>query len=213
MTHKTSKTYNIYELIDLIREKPGMYIGDPKISTMRAFLNGYELTSMIHNIKGLNVFPPFWYFNEWAIHTYGWRQSTAGWANIILEENDRDEKKALSVFFDLLDEFKTLKPISIQRLQPGSDHMDFYFTRSSHANMLYSAAPYENIDEVLLVNFSHHFGYSHFLIQEQKVLGLEWHTRYRNEASAKKGVERLFGTDIVWEDLHGDLTKHIELYL
>lgn len=212
MTHKTPKIYNIYELINLIREKPGMYIGDPKISTMSAFLNGYELTSMIHNIEGLNVFPPFWYFNEWAMRTYGWSQSTAGWANIILEENDRDEEKALLVFFDLIDEFKTLKPVSIQRLKPGAKHMDFYSTQSSHANMLYSK-PYDKIDEVLLVNFSHHFGYSYFLILEQKVLGLEWHARYRNEASAKNGVERLFGTDIVWEDLHDDLTKHIEQYL
>lgn len=212
MTHKIPNVRNIYNLINLIRPKPAMYFGDAKISSMRAFLNGYECASVFHNIEDENIFPPFWYFNEWAMNTYGWSSSVAGWCNIILEENGHDEQKALQVFFDMIDEFKTLKPVSIQQLQPEAKHMDFYSTHSSHANMIYSK-PYDKIDEVLLVNFSHHFGYSYFLIHEQKLLGLEWHTRYSNEASAKKGVEHLFGTGIVWKKLHGDLTKHMEQYL
>lgn len=89
---------NIYDLIDLMKERSGMFIGENKISAMSSFLDGYQFCARTHNIKQEKVFPPFWYFHEWAIETYKWYESTAGWKTIILQENDNDEAKALTVF-------------------------------------------------------------------------------------------------------------------
>lgn len=180
---------------------------------MRTFLGGYEFASLVHNIERENIFPPFWYFHEWAMHTYSWGESTAGWCNIILEENNHDEEKSLLVFFDMIDEFRTLKPLSIQRLRLSEKNMNFYTTLSARANTPYSEHTYKQIDEVLLVNFSHGFGYSYFLIHKQKVQGLDWRTRYKNEAEARRAIEYLFGTEGAWEAAQGDLKKTLEQFL
>ena len=159
-----TKINNIYDLITLTKRRPGMYIGEAKISTMHSFLDGYTFCSFIHNIRQEDVFPQFWYFHEWAMHKYGWGESTAGWKRVILTENNYDEEKALEVFFEMMDEFKTLHPISIKKLKLTQENLDYHKSEKCiHKN--HEGSPvYEHIDEILLVNYSHTVGFSYFLM-------------------------------------------------
>jgi hypothetical protein len=201
---------NIYDLIELMKQKPAMYMGDNKISTMRTFLDGYKFSSMVHNIKSEKVFPPFWYFHEWAKEKYNWFESTAGWKNIILEENNNDEEKALETFFAMIDEFRTLHPLSIEKLQLTKQNMDFHHSDKCQINYASGKPIYENADEVLLVKYSHDFGYSYFVTFQNKVQGLDWMDRYKDKKTLKESLYRLFGQLEHWQLLKGDLKSTLE---
>jgi hypothetical protein len=202
---------NIYDLIDLMKPRPAMYIGDYKISAMNSFLDGYQFCSHVHNIKQENVFPPFWYFHEWAKETYNWYESTAGWKNIILQENDNDEAKALTVFFDLMADFKTLHPIKIERLSLEKQNLDFLHSDECSTKYMDGQPLYETADAVLLVTYSHNFGLSYFVSGTGDAANFSWRDRFKTEKAAKESIERLFGKpQNAWEVLDGDLLTIIK---
>lgn len=47
---------NVYDLIDLMKRRPAMYIGENKISAMNSFLDGYYFCAATHNIQEEKVF-------------------------------------------------------------------------------------------------------------------------------------------------------------
>ena len=199
------KSETILDLIALMKNRTGMYIGEYKISAMRSFIDGYHFFASTHDIAIKEVFPQFWYFHEWAMHKYDWGESTAGWKNIILSENGNDEAKALDVFFEMIDEFKTLKPIKLQKMRIGAENLAYhlssdYVARDGEGNPIY-----DDLDEVLLVEFSHDFGHSYFMLKDNKIMGSSWTTRYKKDASAKKSLAAYFGESSKWETLSGDL--------
>lgn len=183
-----------------------MYLGDKKISTLRTFLDGYNFATQIHHVDCSNEYPPFWYFHEWAMDQYGWYESTAGWKNIILKENDNDEEKSLQVFFQLIDEFKKLHPISIESAYINDENLAFHHSDNCIIKYGNGKPIYENASEVMMVRFSHDFGLSLFVVQNGKSVGTEWTTRYDTSSEAKHQVERLFG-NVEWREQKGDLTE------
>ena len=197
---------NIYDLIDLMKIRPAMYIGECKISAMSSFLDGYFFCSHIHGIEQEKVFPPFWYFHEWAKEEYNWYESTAGWKNIILQENDNDEAKALTVFFDLMADFKTLHPIKIERLRLEKQNLAFHHSEKCTTKYMDGTPIYAAASEVLLVTYSHNFGLSYFVPNTGNAFDFSWRNRFKNEKTAKQSIERLFGKpQNAWEILDGDL--------
>ncbi len=203
---KEVRLNNIYDLIDLMKLRPAMYIGECKISAMSSFLDGYHFCSITHNIKEDKVFPPFWYFHEWAKENYNWYESTAGWKNIILQENNNDEAKALDVFFDLMADFKTLYPIKIERLRLEKQNLAFHHSKKCTTKYMDGRPIYEHATEVLLVTYSHNFGLSYFVPNTGDAFDFSWRDRFKNEKSAKESIKRLFGKpQNAWEVLNGDL--------
>ena len=204
---------NIYDLIELIEKRPGMYIRDARISSLRSFLDGYQFSAMVHNIEKEQVFPPFWYFHEWAMHKYGWGESTAGWKNIILEENQNDEELALTKCFELIREFRTLKPISIQRSKLNKTNIKFHHSEDCKIKRYIDPIKqltgplYENADEIFIIEFSHNFGFSIFIGLNGKSIGLDWRDRFKTDEEAIAKAETLFGESLIWENLTGDLIK------
>jgi len=219
MPTDTKKINDVYDLIDTIRPRPAMYFGDNKISNLQAFLSGYDFSTYVHNIKDKSVFPPFWYFNEWAMHKYNWRESTAGWKNIILKENENNEEKALNVCFEMIDEFKTLHPLSIQKVKITDQSLTFHrsdkckIKKIIRSDLSDPKPVYENADEILLVEFSHSFGFSFFVINQNKSVGTSWMDRFKDQKSAKEKIELLFGPQNSWDKLDGDLTKALQQIL
>ncbi len=97
---------NIYELINLIRPRLGMYIGENTITAMRSFLFGYGFALEVHKIKRESEEPDFALFHDFVANKYNEESSTAGWCNLILKHNENDQKKSLEVFFNLVEEFR-----------------------------------------------------------------------------------------------------------
>lgn len=210
-----SKIDNIFELIEFVKKRPGMYLGDTSITSMNTFLDGYNFACFVNNIDNHDVYPLFWYFHEWAKEKYNWYESSAGWKNIILKENQNDEIKSLAVFFELIEEFKNLTPLSIEYIELNEDNLKFhhselcktksYDPKSSILNL----PVYENADKVFLIEHSHNFGFSVFITYQNILLGYDWRKRFKTPKKAKLFAKSLFDVDEKWKPLTGNLTEKI----
>lgn len=90
-------------LLDVIREKPAMYLGQPSLSALCHFLNGYEMSLWVHGIQEKRPLPRD--FHDWVAHRLHFPESTRGYTSMILERFP-DEAMALRFFFELLDEYR-----------------------------------------------------------------------------------------------------------
>ncbi len=85
---------NLYGFLDFIRDKPYLYIGGTKITTLRDNINGYELSCMVHGIN--EVLVPDWNsFHDFVAEKLNYSESTSGWKNMIPETNHGNEEMAL----------------------------------------------------------------------------------------------------------------------
>jgi hypothetical protein len=97
--------FNVYEVVARIRQRPAMYLGEPSLVRLRAFLDGCFYLAHEAGI-GHEATPDFGGFHDWVARRFGWRESTAGWCNIILDECGGDDRQALERFFDLVEEYR-----------------------------------------------------------------------------------------------------------
>lgn len=97
---------DIYNLIDRIRPRPAMYLGENSVSLLRAFLGGYMVAAYECEESFVEECPPFSDFHNWVAMKLDYYESTSGWANMLLKAENGDEAKALERFFVYLDDFK-----------------------------------------------------------------------------------------------------------
>lgn len=93
-------------LIDMVRKRPGMFLGSNSISALRNFLDGYHTAELEYAIyRTGNFFPlSFQYMHEYT----GYRlhdRSSMGWNGQILKVCNGAEDVALQKFFELYDGF------------------------------------------------------------------------------------------------------------
>jgi hypothetical protein len=95
----------IYEIIEKIRVRPGMYIGRSSVSVLFDFLVGYKTARRELGIKLTEEEADFCeHFHEFVEQRYNLHTSNS-WAKIIMLYC-HDEKVGLENFFKLFDEFK-----------------------------------------------------------------------------------------------------------
>ena len=114
---------NIYELIEKISQRTGMYTSECKLSNVRSFLDGYtfSITSESELEQFLGNFPGF---HNWIAKKFGFFESTAGWQNMILavelglepnninwkdfsyNASENQHKASVQSFFKLVSEYK-----------------------------------------------------------------------------------------------------------
>lgn len=97
----------IFDMIDLIRRRPAMFIGSNSITALFHYLNGFQAAEQRYDIcRKEKLFPlPFQYMHEYT----GYRlqdRSTAGWCRQILNSCDGNEEAALQKFFEFYDGLK-----------------------------------------------------------------------------------------------------------
>jgi len=100
-----ARRFDVYELIERVRRCPAVYLGQNSLIRLRAFLDGCFCVAREHEIP-TDERPPFGELHDWVARRFGWYESTAGWCNIILQECGGDDAKALSRFFELIDEYR-----------------------------------------------------------------------------------------------------------
>ena len=98
--------FSAFETLDEVRRQPALYLGAHSVSHLQAFLQGARHLAWKHGISEDDR-ERFNAFHEWLASKYGWSPATAGWAAIVLKESGDDEAKALGLFFELLDEYRT----------------------------------------------------------------------------------------------------------
>ena len=97
------KSEYFFDLLQRIKQRPGMYLGKCSITRLRAFLDGYETARAELGFPDTEQQQQLDGFQEWIQERYQ-ITSTHGWDSIILFFSV-DEKDALDKFFKLLEEF------------------------------------------------------------------------------------------------------------
>ncbi|MFB2937880.1 hypothetical protein ACE1B6_21740 [Aerosakkonemataceae cyanobacterium BLCC-F154] len=95
----------VFELLEKIRTKPGMYIGRSSVSDLFMFLVGYEYGRGESGVDPTEEEDDFYgEFQPWLQKKFGIK-TVSSWAKIIMLFC-HDEKAGFEKFFQLLDEFK-----------------------------------------------------------------------------------------------------------
>ena len=115
--------YSIYELLEKISVRTGMYIGEQKLENLMSFLAGYRFA--MDSIGAIDTSEPsFGGFHNWVAAKYGFYESTSGWATMILtvelslnltgkkeadwanKATEMQHRNSVKTFFKLVSEFK-----------------------------------------------------------------------------------------------------------
>lgn len=91
------------DLLQRIKQRPGMYLGQASITRLRMLLMGYSMARGELGLPLTKQEKQFAQFQKWIQQKYQ-INTTQGWDNTILSQV-KDEKLALELFFDLLEEF------------------------------------------------------------------------------------------------------------
>ena len=135
----------LYQALNRIRKRPGMWLGTPDINILKTYINGYCNALMdlgIYEAKPqTSLFPlDFGFMHEFSKIKTNSYESTSGWANLILKECDGNQNKALERFFEYLDEFCSLRAVSMRKAILTEDNI------FAHDKMLYSYSVGMSID-------------------------------------------------------------------
>jgi hypothetical protein len=103
-------------LLDQIRKRPAMYLGEYSLSALSHFISGYCFALDIHAIRRSsdpNALPRD--FHDWVAYRLHFKESTSGWCSMILTCAG-SEKDAFDRFFSLLDEYHARRPHLVAKL-------------------------------------------------------------------------------------------------
>lgn len=91
-------------LLNVIRKKPGMFLGKNNIWSLSTFLNGYEMATMMYR-DNMDSFYSENGFKKWFL-TIKNAHNVSFWEIPLIEEAEGDETKALELFFNYLEEYQ-----------------------------------------------------------------------------------------------------------
>ena len=95
----------LFDLLEKIKTKPGLYLGTASITSLRMFILGYRFARSELSITNTETESEFYKkFQPWLQNRLSIR-TVNGWEKIILL-TCIDEKAAFDYFFQLLDEFR-----------------------------------------------------------------------------------------------------------
>lgn len=106
LVQQTNSSFEyLYDLLQRIEKRPGMYLGRCSITRLKMLLVGYSLARRELNLPLSQQEKEFDRFQEWIQKRFE-IASSQGWDSIILFHSV-DEKDALEKFFKLFAEFCT----------------------------------------------------------------------------------------------------------
>ena len=197
-------------IINNIRPRPALYLGECNITKLRAFLDGYQTALYDFDIPedDRDALLPlsFWFFHEYVARCFGYIGSTAGWCNMILDQTDHDEEKGLCLFFTLYDEFMQLKIARIFTADLSSANKTHHITdkyaprrmTGEHYNI---AEPmYKNPISISYAQLTNDAGHeSYICIVQTETERIIEDNLYSNEANVIKYFEQCFGA-VNWRE-------------
>ncbi len=96
---------SIYDLLERIHRRPGMWIAEPELVRVYAFLVGCEAALGRQRLALRSVAPEFHGFHDWIAKRLGYGGSASGWYNMI-RGRCSSEREAFDRFYELLAEFR-----------------------------------------------------------------------------------------------------------
>jgi hypothetical protein len=95
---------DFYDLLDRIKNRPGMYIGQASVSDLFMFLSGYRCSLREQGVQLSEQEREFHHFQPWLQKKFN-VSTSASWAKMILLFTG-DEQLGFKTFFELLEEFR-----------------------------------------------------------------------------------------------------------
>ncbi|MGB0869917.1 MAG: hypothetical protein ACPGSD_09990 [Flavobacteriales bacterium] len=109
-----------------IQSRPYMFFKKGiSLSNLQNMLWVYNLNSNFENEV------PFQYFNYWVKNKLNKFGSNMDWATAILEYCEHNEEKGFWMFYELLNEFESLSPISMYSIDINPVHFSFYYSQNN----------------------------------------------------------------------------------
>lgn len=104
--NKSQYPKTILELLssDNFRLRTAMFIGERDMFVLKAFIDGYFFALDNEDIEERGE-TSFYKFHDFTADYFGWKESTAGWHRIILEECNENHSNAIDKFFEVYDKF------------------------------------------------------------------------------------------------------------
>ena len=96
----------IYDLFDLMRERPGMWIGEPSITRLYLFIEGFEMGLRAAQRSFVPETPNFGEFHDWIAARLHRRKNGHGWCDMLLDDANGKEAAAFDRFWIELDAFR-----------------------------------------------------------------------------------------------------------
>ena len=126
----------LFTLIDWIREKPALYLGEKSLSLFRHQLAGYAWACHDYQIDSDISFIPLGVFRAWVAIKYN-NSCSVNYDGIMLMSHGFDEANALDAFFSDWDEFlaqdhETLKRVFLDENGQPTFYPDKYRRESHH---------------------------------------------------------------------------------
>lgn len=106
-------------LLEVIRERPAMYLGERSLSALSHYLQGYWMALSVYDMRTSFPLPPD--FHDWVAYRLHFYESTGGYKNMILKRVP-EESAALDYFFELLDEHKNRKARIVAQVPRGKKY-------------------------------------------------------------------------------------------
>ncbi|WP_017303312.1 hypothetical protein [Spirulina subsalsa] len=100
--HKNTEEY-LYDLLERIKKRPGMYLGRVSLIRLKMLLLGYSMSREELGLELTQQEKQFSQFQNWIQEKYN-VNSSEGWENIILSQVN-DERLAFELFFELFEQF------------------------------------------------------------------------------------------------------------
>ncbi|EAY31311.1 hypothetical protein [Microscilla marina] len=105
MNEKTYETLTDF-LLQHLQQRPGMYLKEPRLSTLSTFLMGYSVGRYVSQYPYEDDFFGHNGFIQWLGH-YKDNPEVDFWEAILMEEAQHDEYRALELFFEYLEKFRS----------------------------------------------------------------------------------------------------------
>ncbi|MEU1005490.1 hypothetical protein [Streptomyces tibetensis] len=105
---RLSAMRDVYDLLDEVRLRPGMWVRDRSLRHLDSMLVGYRIALAVHG--GEEPFD-FWSpggqspFSLWLERRMG-EQTSLGWSTVIERSAEAAGRPPMELFFELLDEFR-----------------------------------------------------------------------------------------------------------
>ena len=110
---------NIFEWLEQMRGRPGMFLRNNMLEDLETLVNGYCACLTLHNV--IEAAPSMGrHFHDWLWFKTQW-SDCCGWAELINREYP-ESQKALEAFFVLVDEYRQLVPTILCSITLGAGH-------------------------------------------------------------------------------------------
>jgi hypothetical protein len=106
LTIADAEIRTIYDLLEMMRVRPGMWIGQPSITRLSIFIQGFVsgVRAAHESLEG--EAPLFHGFHDWIAARLGRPKNGHGWSDMLLDSTGGNEELAFEKFWQELDAFR-----------------------------------------------------------------------------------------------------------